>query len=197
MSYDNLTLTGFVATPPKSIATREGVSIASFRLASNQRRFDRLTGKWVDGDTNWYTITAFRQLAGNVISSINRGDRVVVSGRLKLRNWQNGDRSGTTAEVEADSIGHDLTFGFSRFTRTILARTADEAVAAADTEGSTERERGALAPPTDELKGPDSMDAPDSLDAPDSIGEAAGSGSTSAGNVQSLFPVEEAEAVPF
>jgi single-strand DNA-binding protein len=127
VTNDNLSLTGLVATPPRLIATRDGVRIATFRLASNQRRFDRLTNKWVDGETNWYSVTAFRQLADNVMTSLTKGDRVVVTGRLRLRNWQNGDRSGTNAEVEADSVGHDLTFGSSRLTRILVARPPESA----------------------------------------------------------------------
>ncbi|MCC7398675.1 MAG: single-stranded DNA-binding protein [Planctomycetes bacterium] len=50
---DKITLTGLVATTPRHIVTNEGVSIVSFRLASNQRRFDRDRNTWVDGDTNW------------------------------------------------------------------------------------------------------------------------------------------------
>lgn len=114
---DNITLTGLVATTPRHILTAEGLAITSFRLASSQRRFDRGANKWVDGDTNWYTVTGFRALASHAAESINKGDRVMVTGRLRIRDWENTDRSGTTVEIEADSIGHDLTWGTSVFTR--------------------------------------------------------------------------------
>src|SRR5665213_575590 len=67
---DIITLTGIVATLPKAITTGEGLAITSFRLASSQRRFDRAQERWVDGDTNWYTVTAFRQLATNSAVSL-------------------------------------------------------------------------------------------------------------------------------
>lgn len=114
---DTITLTGLVATPPKHIVTSEGLQITSFRLASTQRRFDRAQDKWVDADTNWYTVTAFRSLAANAIGSILKGQRVIVSGRLRIRDWESGEKTGTTIEVDADSLGHDLTFGTSAFTR--------------------------------------------------------------------------------
>ncbi|MCW4384733.1 single-stranded DNA-binding protein [Salinibacterium sp. SYSU T00001] len=114
---DTITLTGLVATEPKHITTNEGLPITSFRLASTQRRYDRSTGTWVDGDTNWYTVTAFRRLASNASVSLTKGQRVVVSGRLRLREWQSGDRSGLAVEVEADAIGHDLTWGTANFSR--------------------------------------------------------------------------------
>ena len=115
---DTITLTGIVATPPKHIVTSEQLQITSFRLASTQRRFDRTEQKWVDADTNWYTVTAFRSLAANAIGSILKGQRVIVTGRLRIREWATDEKSGTTIEVDADSLGHDLTFGTSVFTRT-------------------------------------------------------------------------------
>ena len=108
---DTLTLTGLVATPPNPITTGDGLSITSFRLASNQRRYDRAQQKWVDGVTNWYTVTTFRQLAVNVAASVQKGQRVVVTGRLKVRDWSTDDKKGTSIELDADALGHDLTWG--------------------------------------------------------------------------------------
>jgi single-strand DNA-binding protein len=121
---DAITLTGLVATTPRHLVTSEGLPITSFRLASTQRRFDRSQEKWIDGETNWYTITAFRQLALNSNASVDKGQRVIVTGRLKIREWQNGERSGTTIEIEAETIGHDLSWGTAAFTRSISAATA-------------------------------------------------------------------------
>jgi len=130
---DIITITGLVATIPKHVVAGEGrLPITSFRLASTQRRFDRSKQQWVDGETNWYTITAFRQLAVNAASSLAKGERVVVSGRLKIRDWESGERSGTTVEVEADALGHDLSWGTSSYTRSISGTAlAPDAVSAA------------------------------------------------------------------
>lgn len=114
---DMITLTGLVATTPRHLTTSMGVAITSFRLASSQRTFDRQLGRWIDGDTNWYTVSSFRALAENAAESIKKGDRVVVVGRLRLRDWENTDRSGTTAEVEAEVLGHDLGWGVADFKR--------------------------------------------------------------------------------
>lgn len=131
---DTITLTGLVATAPRHIVTSEGLPITSFRLASTQRRFDKSKERWIDGDTNWYTITAFRQLAMNSSGSVSKGDRIVVTGRLRIREWENGERAGTNIDVEADAIGHDQSWGTSVFTRTITT----PATAAADDEVTTE-----------------------------------------------------------
>ncbi|WP_255558944.1 single-stranded DNA-binding protein [Salinibacterium sp. M195] len=130
---DSITVSGLVATAPRHIVTGEGLPITSFRLASTQRRFDRSNQRWIDGETNWYTITSFRQLAINSATSIAKGDRVVLSGRLKIREWENADRSGTNIEIEADSLGHDLMWGTAQFSRTI-SNSANSTAANGDTE---------------------------------------------------------------
>lgn len=141
---DTITVSGLVATTPRHIVTSEGLPITSFRLASTQRRFDRNNQRWIDGETNWYTITSFRQLAINSASSIGKGDRVVLSGRLKIREWENADRSGINIEIEADSLGHDLMWGTAQFSRTISSVSSasnqtesDDTFPAAEAEAET------------------------------------------------------------
>lgn len=121
---DTITLTGIIATDPRTVTTEAGLDIASFRLASTIRRYDRATDTWSDGETNWYTVTAFRAIAGNVAASVKKGDRVLVTGRLRVRPWQNGERSGTTVEIDADALGHDLRWGRSTFTRSSASVSA-------------------------------------------------------------------------
>lgn len=123
---DTLSVSGIVATTPRHVVTSEGLAITSFRLASTQRRFDKGQAQWVDIDTNWYTVVSFRQLAINANKSLNKGDRVVATGRVKVRNWQNDDKSGTSVEIEADALGHDLLWGTSAFERTSLSRDPDD-----------------------------------------------------------------------
>lgn len=118
-----LTVTGVVATTPRHLVTSSGVAITSFRLASGQRRFDRKKDAWVDADTNWYTISAFRHLAHNVVASIRKGEHVLITGRLRVRDWENADRNGTSVEIEAEAIGHDLTWCTTSFVRSAPAST--------------------------------------------------------------------------
>jgi len=75
---------------------------------------------------NWYTVTGFRKLAINAAASLQKGDRVVVSGRLRIRDWSQGERAGTTVEIEADALGHDVAWGVSRFTRAASTGSADQ-----------------------------------------------------------------------
>jgi single-strand DNA-binding protein len=119
---EQITATGLVATTPRHLVTQDGLPITSFRLASSTRRFDRAQNKWIDGETNWFTVTSFRQLAINASTSINKGERIVVTGKIRIRDWDNGDRSGTSVEIDADALGHDLTWGHAAFTRTVMTR---------------------------------------------------------------------------
>ena len=106
-----------VATTPRHIITADGLPVTTFRLAAGTRKFDRDSSQWIDAETNWFTIVSFRTLAENANESLGKGDRVVVSGRLKIRDWDNGERNGTNVEIEADSLGHDLMFGTTKFER--------------------------------------------------------------------------------
>lgn len=110
-----ISLIGTVATDPKRIVTQSGVTLCSFRLASGERRFDREHNAWVDGETNWFGVTAFRGLGEHAAESLRKGERVIVSGRLRIRRWENEEKSGTSVEIEADALGHDLRWGVSQF----------------------------------------------------------------------------------
>jgi single-strand DNA-binding protein len=116
--YDTIAITGNLADDPVLKHTNAGLTIASFRVGSGQRRFDHTANAWVDGETNWYAVSAFRSLAEHAHASLKRGDRVVVTGRLRVRNWENGTKRGTSVEIDAESIGHDLLWGTSTFTKT-------------------------------------------------------------------------------
>jgi single-strand DNA-binding protein len=68
-----------------------------------------------NGDHNVVTVTCWRGLADNVSSSVKRGDPLLVAGRMRVRPWDTADREGSTVEIEAYSIGHDLSRGTSAF----------------------------------------------------------------------------------
>ncbi|TFC88635.1 single-stranded DNA-binding protein [Cryobacterium sp. TMT4-31] len=123
---DTIALTGIVATTPRHLVTSSGLAITSFRLACRQRRYDRVKNAWVDADTNWYTVSSFRQLAHNVERSVHKGEPVLVTGRLRIRDWENEDRTGTSVEVEADAVGHNLAWGTTALMRTTAPSAAEQ-----------------------------------------------------------------------
>ncbi|MFC9919206.1 single-stranded DNA-binding protein [Agromyces binzhouensis] len=124
---DLVTITGVIGSDPRHTVTATGLPITNFRLASTRRFFDRATGAWTDGETNWYTVSSFRQLALNTARSLRKGERVVVHGRLRIRAWETGERSGTAIEIDADAIGHDLSWGVAVYSKTSGARLVETA----------------------------------------------------------------------
>ena len=118
---DNITVRGFVASEIRSSTTPGGVATASFRFGATERRYDRGSSTWVDGNTNWFTVQGYRQLAGNIGCSIKKGQRVIVVGRLKMRSWEKDGRVYHVAEIDAESVGHDLMWGSANFTRSAAA----------------------------------------------------------------------------
>lgn len=135
---DTMTITGLVATTPRHVTTAEGLAVTSFRLASNLRRFDRKKNEWVDAGTNWYTVSAYRQLALNLVGSVHKGERVLVTGRLRIREWGDGERKGLNIDLDADALGHDLNWGTSVFTRSIHSTRVQETGSGDESEPAVE-----------------------------------------------------------
>ncbi|MEE9096258.1 single-stranded DNA-binding protein [Pseudarthrobacter phenanthrenivorans] len=115
---ETITIRGFVATGITSFTTPGGVATASFRLGSTSRRFDRETKTWGDGHTNWFTVQGYRALAGTLGCSIRKGQPVIVVGKLKIRTWEKDGRVYHSTVIDAETVGHDLTFGSANFIRT-------------------------------------------------------------------------------
>ncbi|WBL18430.1 single-stranded DNA-binding protein [Citricoccus sp. NR2] len=120
-----ITIRGNLAADPKSKMLPDGITEAvEFRVASTERRFDRQTESWIDINTSWFTVNCYRGLARNARRSLSKGHPVVVTGKLSVRNWKtkepDGDvpKTGTTVQIEADSVGHDLSRGWTDFVRT-------------------------------------------------------------------------------
>lgn len=120
MSQENqITLRGFVTAEPKFKQTAlTATPLAEIRVGSTPRRLDRETGEWRELPTTYYTVKCWRRLAINAASSLHKGDMVLVRGRFSVHNWVDSEqRPRVTIEIEADSLGHDLTYGWSHFLR--------------------------------------------------------------------------------
>lgn len=114
---DTITIMGNLAADPEQRMIGSGTAVTSFRVASSQRHFDKKSGEWVERDPNWYQVSAFRDLGEHAFASLHKGERVIVSGRLKIRSWETDKSKGTSVEIEADAVGHDLLWGTTRYTR--------------------------------------------------------------------------------
>ncbi|MBC7290482.1 MAG: single-stranded DNA-binding protein [Actinotalea sp.] len=131
MSSSGLTVTvvGWAATTPREI-TGDGVPYTSFRVAATPRWFDSRAGAWTDGQTEWITVKAFRDVALNVGSSIRKGDPVLATGRLRTEEWQGENGPRTSLVLDVTALGHDLTRGRAVFTRTTNVASGGAAEAA-------------------------------------------------------------------
>ncbi len=120
MSNDaNIDLAGFVASGPSFKRLATGTSTAKLRVAYTERRLNRETGEWGDGPTSFVTVLCWRTLADNVAVCLRKGEPVLVRGRLRVREYEGKDGSrGTETEIDASSIGHDLSRGVAHFSRT-------------------------------------------------------------------------------
>jgi single-strand DNA-binding protein len=114
----HISLSGYVATQPYYNETRTGVPSLSMRVAWTPRRLDRATGEWVDASTSFLRVLCYRKLAENAATCLRKGDPVVVRGRISVRDFE--DKNGlqrTAVEVDAISVGHDLSRGVATFQR--------------------------------------------------------------------------------
>jgi single-strand DNA-binding protein len=104
-----VTVVGNLVAEPRLAFTKDGQAVASFRLASTPRRFDRTSGEWKDGDTLFTSVTCWRALAENVSASLKKGASVIVLGRLSVRPYEtrDGDKR-QSVDIDAIAIGPDL-----------------------------------------------------------------------------------------
>ncbi len=129
MSNDTIvTVQGWVGGAV-SVRDAGGAQVANFRVGCTPRRFQRSTGQWVDGATQWYGVSAWRALGEHCARSLRVGDPVVVHGRLTQRSYRNKlDIEVTTLEIEAITVGHDLSRGVASFSKTVgSVRTVERA----------------------------------------------------------------------
>jgi len=118
-----VSLIGNLTDDPELRFTPNGAAVANFRLAVTPRVRD---GEgWKDGETSFFRVNVWRDLAEHVAESLSKGDRAVVVGRLRTRSWETpeGDKRSVT-EVEADEIGPSLKFATAKPQRTRELATA-------------------------------------------------------------------------
>ena len=149
ISDANIDLAGFVVSEPSFKRLATGTSTAKLRVAYTERRLNRETGEWGDGPTSFVTVLCWRTLADNVAVCLRKGEPVLVRGRLRVREYEGKDGSrGTETEVDASSIGHDLSRGVAHFSRTRrapgeTAAESTEALAAAQSPDGGDQDRPA------------------------------------------------------
>jgi single-strand DNA-binding protein len=114
-----ITLVGNLVDDPELRFTPSGAAVASFRLASTPRTYDRQSGDWKDGESLFLTCSVWRQAAENVAESLQKGMRVIVQGRLKQRSYETREgEKRTVFEVDVDEVGPSLRSATAKVART-------------------------------------------------------------------------------
>src|ERR1022692_1300248 len=104
-----ITIIGNLVDDPQLRYTPTGQAVASFRVASTPRFLDKSTNEWKDGDSLFLSCNVWRQAAENVAESLQRGMRVIVTGRLRQRSYETKEgEKRTVYEIEVDEVGPSL-----------------------------------------------------------------------------------------
>ncbi|QQY25736.1 single-stranded DNA-binding protein [Dermacoccus nishinomiyaensis] len=111
-------ISGTVVTDPVLRQTKTGDAFLTFRMAVNERRWNAQENTWSDGASQFFSVTAFRTLAGNAYHSLAKGQHVMVSGRLRLSQYVAQDGSQRmSVQIDAHDIGASHKFGQTSFTK--------------------------------------------------------------------------------
>ena len=106
-----LTVVGNLTADPELRYTQNGLPVANFTIASTPRNFDRQANEWKDGEALFLRASVWREFAEHVAASLTKGARVIATGRLKQRSYE--DKEGnkrTVVELEVDEIGPSLRY---------------------------------------------------------------------------------------
>jgi single-strand DNA-binding protein len=119
MASDNqITVVGNLTDDPELRYTANGAAVANFTVAHSTRIRDA-QGNWSDGDTSFFRVNVWRSLAENAAESLTRGTRVVVTGRLKQRSWENQEgEKRSMIEIEGDEVGPSLKWATAKVEKT-------------------------------------------------------------------------------
>ncbi|MEO3745933.1 single-stranded DNA-binding protein [Plantactinospora sp. B5E13] len=110
-----ITVIGNLTDDPELRFTPSGAAVAKFRVASTPRFMDRASGEWKDGEPLFLACTVWRQAAEHVAESLQRGARVIVSGRLRQRSYETREgEKRTVIELEVDEIGPSLRYATAK-----------------------------------------------------------------------------------
>ena len=113
-----ITIIGNLTGDPELRFTPSGAAVANFTVASTPRTFDRQSNEWKDGETLFMRCSIWRDAAENVAESLSKGTQVIVTGALRVRQYERQDGSkGTSVELNVDEIGPSLRFATAKVTR--------------------------------------------------------------------------------
>ena len=114
-----ITVVGNLTNDPELRFTPNGAAVANFTVASTPRNFNKNTNEWEDGDALFLRCSIWRQAAENVAESLQRGARVIVTGRLKQRSFETKEgEKRTVVEVDVEEVGPSLKYATAKVNKT-------------------------------------------------------------------------------
>ncbi len=121
----HVTIKGRLCADPLVFTTKAGAPMTKFRVAQSGRRQVQ-PGQWEDTEPSFYDVLAYRSLAANIGVSLKKGHPVAVHGRQRVVQWRRDDgQVFVNVEIEADAVGHDLTFGTTAFAKVGMGRAPE------------------------------------------------------------------------
>jgi single-strand DNA-binding protein len=113
-----LTITGNLTADPELRFTGTGIGVAAFTVAASRRVYDQASGQWQDGDTLFLRCSAWRDLAEHAAETLEKGMRVIVTGRLKQRSYETGEGDKRTVyEVDVEDLGPSLKWATAKIAK--------------------------------------------------------------------------------
>jgi len=113
-----ITVVGNLTGDPELRFTPSGAAVANFTVASTPRTFDKNSNEWKDGEALFLRCSIWRQAAENVAESLQKGSRVIVSGRLKQRSYEKEGEKRTVYELDVEEVGPSLKFATAKVNKT-------------------------------------------------------------------------------
>ena len=119
MNTTPITVVGNLTADPELRFTPSGAAVANFTVASTPRKFNKQTNEFEDGETLFMRCSVWREAAENVAESLARGVRVIVTGNLVSRSWEDKDtgQKRTVMEMQVDEVGPSLRYATAKVTK--------------------------------------------------------------------------------
>jgi single-strand DNA-binding protein len=127
MPSNSLTLVGNLTADPETRFTKSGIASCSFTLAVSKRTLNKQTNEW-DEKTSFVKVITWRTLAENCGDSLHKGDRVIATGELEQRSWEDRDgQNHSVMEMQADEAAPSLRWSTASILRNERGSTATNA----------------------------------------------------------------------
>ncbi|MPZ68803.1 MAG: single-stranded DNA-binding protein [Actinobacteria bacterium] len=132
MLSSTITIVGNLSADPELHYTSGGIAVTNFTIAVNSRY--KKGEQWEDKLEGFFRCNAWREMAEHVAESLTKGQRVLVTGKLQQRHWEDADGNKRQAvDIEVEEVGPSLKFATAAVTKAEKREMA--AVAPADEGG--------------------------------------------------------------